>query len=105
MTREAILNCPRCEKQHIDEGEWAKRLHHTHRCLHCGHEFRIEPYTFGVAELPKCHWCRKPIVNDILYWYGFKFCSVPHSKQFIDYCKDEREQLERMFPADGSNFQ
>ncbi len=51
-----ILHCPKCEKQHVDEGEWAKRLHRTHLCAFCGHEWIPEGVgkglcTFGVASM------------------------------------------------------
>ncbi len=42
------LNCPECGKPHVDRGEWATKPHHTHLCEHCGHKWRVEPYTFGV---------------------------------------------------------
>src|SRR4051812_46925725 len=29
----AIMHCPNCSKRHIDEGEFATRMHHTHRCV------------------------------------------------------------------------
>lgn len=53
----AILHCPRCRKQHIDEGEFATRVHRTHRCVDdaagkgCGFEWRVEPAVFGVQIL------------------------------------------------------
>ena len=39
-----ILHCPWCQAQHIDEGEWATRPHHTHLCAKCGRTWRVEPY-------------------------------------------------------------
>lgn len=51
-----VLFCPACKKQHIDEGEWAVKPHHTHRCVDdaagkgCGTEWRLESYVFGVTE-------------------------------------------------------
>ena len=46
------LNCPKCNCPHIDEGEWATRLHKTHRCQNCGHEWRPFEYaTVGVKEV------------------------------------------------------
>ena len=48
-----ILSCPACNKRHIDEGKFAKRPHHTHRCVDdeagrgCGHEWRLESIVFG----------------------------------------------------------
>ncbi len=35
-----ILFCPSCGEQHIDEGEWATKLHKTHLCQHCECEWR-----------------------------------------------------------------
>jgi hypothetical protein len=44
------LHCPVCQKQHVDEGEWATTPHRTHRCLFCGHEWRpFEVATYGVV--------------------------------------------------------
>lgn len=45
----ALLFCPRCQKQHVDEDEWKYRPHHTHLCLHCKFEWRVEPYCVGVS--------------------------------------------------------
>lgn len=50
-THEPLL-CPWCGKRHIDEGEFATRLHHTHRCVGdgaCGKEWRLDRYVFGAA--------------------------------------------------------
>ena len=48
-----LLWCPGCNERHIDEGEFATKLHHTHACQHCGMVWRpaIEP-TVGVLFLP-----------------------------------------------------
>lgn len=48
-----ILTCPQCGGRHIDEGEFATKLHHTHACQHCGMVWRpaIVP-TCGVQFLP-----------------------------------------------------
>jgi len=49
-----VMECPECHKLHVDEGEFAKRPHHTHRCVDdaagtgCGHEWRLEHYVRGV---------------------------------------------------------
>ena len=43
------LFCPECGHQHIDEGEWATRIHKTHLCSACGNEWRVSyAPTFGV---------------------------------------------------------
>lgn len=45
-----LLCCPACETRHIDEGEWVTKLHKTHQCQQCGHEWRPYQYpTVGVA--------------------------------------------------------
>lgn len=58
------LNCPACGKEHVDKDEssttigmtpgqdWTKRLHKTHRCHHCGQEWRpVELcHTVGVRQ-------------------------------------------------------
>jgi hypothetical protein len=50
-----ILTCPAptCGARHIDEGEWATRIHHTHSCQICGFTWRpaVVP-TVGVRFLP-----------------------------------------------------
>jgi transcription elongation factor Elf1 len=48
-----ILTCPACGERHIDEGEFATKVHHTHACQHCGLPWRpaIVP-TVGVRFLP-----------------------------------------------------
>lgn len=38
----SVLPCPGCGKLHVDRDEWAAQPHHTHRCEHCGREWRIE---------------------------------------------------------------
>jgi hypothetical protein len=54
-----ILHCPACHLQHVDvddeSGKWAtERVHRTHRCLGCQHEWRpANRYTVGVRELPE----------------------------------------------------
>lgn len=48
-----MLYCPMCHARHIDEGEWAKKPHHTHSCQHCGHTWRPAVVnTVGVQFLP-----------------------------------------------------
>ena len=50
-----ILTCPNpeCCKRHIDRGEFATKVHHTHACQFCGLIWRpaIVP-TVGVQFLP-----------------------------------------------------
>lgn len=47
-----IIYCPMCCYQHLDEGEWATRLHRTHQCQHCSHKWRpANVATVGVAKL------------------------------------------------------
>lgn len=47
------LVCEACGKLHIDEGEFATKVHHTHSCQHCGLTWRpaVVP-TVGVRFLP-----------------------------------------------------
>lgn len=47
------LCCEGCGKLHIDEGEFATKVHHTHSCQHCGLTWRpaVVP-TVGVRFLP-----------------------------------------------------
>lgn len=37
---ELIIHCPECKGRHIDEGEFADKVHHTHSCQHCGFTWR-----------------------------------------------------------------
>jgi len=42
--------CPKCGTQHIDEGEWATKVHTTHQCQSCGHEWK--PFSFPSFGVP-----------------------------------------------------
>lgn len=44
------LFCPKCNKIHIDEGIWEKRLHLKHLCLHCNHIWELDDYVFGIKQ-------------------------------------------------------
>ena len=48
-----FLTCPACTCRHIDEGEFATKIHHTHSCQECGLTWRpaVVP-TVGVQFLP-----------------------------------------------------
>jgi predicted RNA-binding Zn-ribbon protein involved in translation (DUF1610 family) len=48
-----LLACPSCGARHIDEGEFATKVHHTHACQSCGLMWRpaVVP-TVGVQFLP-----------------------------------------------------
>jgi hypothetical protein len=48
-----LLWCPSCGERHIDVGEFASKVHHTHACQGCGMVWRpaVVP-TFGVQYLP-----------------------------------------------------
>ena len=48
-----LLWCPNCGQRHIDVGEFATKVHHTHACQICGMVWRpaIVP-TVGVTFLP-----------------------------------------------------
>ncbi len=47
------LTCPACNLLHIDVGEFATKVHHTHACQGCGMVWRpaVVP-TVGVQFLP-----------------------------------------------------
>lgn len=47
------LPCPTCGELHIDVGDFATKVHHTHSCQHCGMTWRpaVVP-TVGVQFLP-----------------------------------------------------
>jgi rubredoxin len=48
-----LLSCPCCGARHVDKGDFATRIHHSHACQVCGMVWRpaIEP-TVGVRFLP-----------------------------------------------------
>ena len=47
------LCCESCGQLHIDEGEWATKVHHTHTCQYCGLTWRpAKVPTVGVRFLP-----------------------------------------------------
>ncbi len=62
-----ILHCPDCGTRHVDEGEFAKRMHHTHSCQICGLTWRpaLVP-TIGVRFLPgfKSEPANEPLVKE-----------------------------------------
>lgn len=48
-----VLHCPECRARHIDEGEFATKVHHTHSCQWCGLTWRPAVVaTVGVQFLP-----------------------------------------------------
>lgn len=48
-----ILTCPSCGVRHVDKGEFATKLHHTHACQSCGLVWRPAIVcTVGVQFLP-----------------------------------------------------
>lgn len=52
LAKPVRLFCPACGGQHIDRGVWKTKLHRTHRCEFCTHEWRPAPwYTVGVGQL------------------------------------------------------
>lgn len=48
-----LLWCPECGARHLDVGEFATKVHHTHACQDCGMVWRpaVVP-TVGVQWLP-----------------------------------------------------
>jgi hypothetical protein len=48
-----LIHCPMCKAKHIDVGEFATKVHHTHACQGCGHVWRPAIVaTVGVEFLP-----------------------------------------------------
>lgn len=48
-----LLWCPMCHTRHIDDGEFARKAHHTHACQSCGFVWRpAVECTQGVQFLP-----------------------------------------------------
>lgn len=67
--------CPECGAAHVDEGEWATRLHKTHQCQACHHEWRPYNYpTVGIAQ-PTSGSLAGHIAEDrhLLDWLGKNF--------------------------------
>src|SRR5262245_26240868 len=63
-----ILTCPACGARHIDEGEFAVKLHHTHACQGCGMVWRpaIQP-TVGVRFLAGFKNVRERLSEVVIY--------------------------------------
>lgn len=82
-----LLHCPLCKERHIDEGEFATKVHHTHACQSCGHVWRpaIVP-TVGVRFLPG-------FKNDTLA------PSAPARRVVVDGIL-RRSRLDKMTPAE-----
>lgn len=49
----ARLHCEACGERHVDRGAWATRSHKTHRCEHCGAEWR--PFDFPTVGVEEHH--------------------------------------------------
>ena len=48
-----LIWCPECGQRHVDRGEFATKIHHTHSCQFCGHTWRPAVVaTVGVQFLP-----------------------------------------------------
>ncbi len=45
-----FINCPKCQREHVDLNEWAGRPHRTHLCAYCGNKwaFEITNKTVGI---------------------------------------------------------
>ena len=71
------LDCPACGLPHIDQGEWATTPHKTHRCAHCGHEWRpfLVP-TVGVSTAPSAGLVPCTACGRLLCLSGDPRCSV-----------------------------
>ena len=56
-----LLFCPTCGSRHLDEGDFATKVHHTHACQGCGMVWRpaVVP-TVGVHFLPGFKNAEKP---------------------------------------------
>lgn len=75
----AIIHCPFCHFQHIDEGKWREFPHSNHKCDNCEQMFRIEPYCYGVEteEIVPCNECFYDFHTDLLVditGKGFRVC-------------------------------
>lgn len=71
-----LIWCPGCGERHIDEGEFAQKLHHTHACQHCGHVFRVAiECTVGVRFLPGFK--NETVVPDVRVRPPWPTCELP----------------------------
>ena len=82
----AELFCPRCDKRHVDRGEWETRPHRTHRCEHCGREWT--PFAFATRgiEEDRCLLCGKERPGYRLdiqgFGYSLPICGPDHAVYF-----------------------
>lgn len=51
MVTPAILACPRCGVQHVEQGKWAAFDHRRHLCYACHRFFEVPQPNVGVASL------------------------------------------------------
>lgn len=42
------LQCPKCNRFHVDREEWYHKPHHTHLCEHCGAEWYVAAGARGI---------------------------------------------------------
>lgn len=72
-----ILPCPACGRLHVDQGEWATRLHTTHLCEHCGLLWKpcLLP-TVGVDALCAHTWIVRRCFNPERGVLQARFCSA-----------------------------
>lgn len=50
--RMEVMHCPRCNVQHIEQHPWSTFNHLEHRCLSCGHQWRVPVANVGVQAAP-----------------------------------------------------
>lgn len=78
--------CPACGKLHVDEGEWAARAHHVHRCVDdaagagCGAEWDLGYPSVGV--LPVQNVSARMFAED----RSGVFYNQGRSRRFVEMC-------------------
>lgn len=68
-----LLHCPECRTRHIDIGEFATKIHHTHSCQACGHTWRPAVVaTVGVRFLPGFQNTEELMAATVEFRYGHR---------------------------------
>lgn len=86
-----VLHCPECKLPHIDRDEWATRLHHTHLCEHCGHQWKPKIATVGVSGFPQIEPDTRRVANGDAIAQLSKAWQRWKAKNGVDPEKDDAE--------------
>lgn len=90
------LFCPKCNTQHIDEGEWKTKPHRTHQCQSCLHEWKPFDYcTVGVSKTPVVKkWLFH--VDHLEYYVYCSDCFFNAGDQFTGFSGDDLSREEKL---------